>query len=145
MQRIKFSDHFYLDELVPKEIYMLFYEKSIMFLDPRTKDIIEGVRNYFGVPIVINNWWTGGNRHESGFRLPSTSTGALYSQHKFGRAFDMVFPPKTDYEKIRQTIRERYDSFKKMGITTIEAGTQGWLHVDCRQTNMDKLYEVSNN
>jgi hypothetical protein len=143
IQRIKFSDHFYLDELVPKEIYMTFYEKSIMFLDPRTKDIIEGVRNYFGVPLIINNWWTGGNRHESGFRLPNTTTGALYSQHKFGRAFDMVFPAKTDYEKIRETIRERYDSFKKMGITTIETNTPTWLHCDCRQTGLDKLYEVN--
>jgi hypothetical protein len=143
IQRIKFSDHFYLDELVPKEIYMTFYEKSIMFLDPRTKDIIEGVRNYFGVPLIINNWWTGGNRHNSGFVLPEDNTESKYSQHLFGRGYNLWFPPKTNYEKIRETIRERYDSFKKMEITTIESDTPDHLHIDCRQTNLDTLYEVN--
>ncbi len=142
MNRIKFSEHFYLDELVPKEIYMQFYEKSIIFLDPRIKDMIEGVRTYFNVPIIINNWYTGGDRHESGFRLPDTKTGARFSQHKFGRAVDMIFPKGTDYEKVRQTIRDKYDTFRKMGITTFEKNVN-WLHLDCRQTGMDKLYEVN--
>lgn len=142
MKRIKYTEHFFLDELVPKEIYMQFYEKSIMFLDPRIKDIIEGIRTYFNVPIIINNWFTGGERNESGFRLPETKTGSSLSQHKFGRAIDMIFPKGTDYEKVRQIIRDKYDTFRKMGITTIE-NKVNWLHVDCRQTIMDKLYEVN--
>ena len=142
MNRIKLSDHFYIDEVIPKEVYMQFYEKSVQFLDPRLAQMIEGIRNYFNVPITINNWFTGGDRHESGFRLPDTKTGVRLSQHKFGRAADLVFPKGTDYEKIRQTIRDKYDTFRKMGISTIEKDTNTWLHIDCRQTGMDKLYEV---
>lgn len=143
MQRIKFSDHFFIDQLVPKEIYMTFYDKSIMFLDAKTESMLEGIRNYFGVPLIINDWFEGGNRYKSGFVLPEDNNESKYSMHILGKAFNLVFPPKTDYERIRQTIRERYDSFKKMGITTIESDTLDHLHIDCRNTGMDKLYEVN--
>lgn len=142
MKRIRLSPHFYIDELVPKEIFMQYYEKSLMFIDPKLIQMIEGIRTYFNVPIIINNWYTGGERNESGFRLPDTTTGAILSQHKFGRAADLVFPKGTDYEKIRNTIRKNYDTFKQMGITTIEKDTPSWLHIDCRYTEMERLYEV---
>lgn len=137
------SGKFHLDEFVPKEIYMQYYEKSLMFINPIAIKMAEGIREYFNVPIIINNWWTGGDYNYSGFRQPDCKVGAYLSQHKMGTsAIDCHFPKGTDYEKVRQTIRDKYDTFRKMGITTFERNVN-WLHIDCRQTGMDKLYEVN--
>lgn len=142
MQRIKVSSHFNLDELVPKEIYMQYYEKSKQFLDPKGIQMLEGLRTFFNTPIIVNDWWSGGLKNYCGFRPPDYNKGSVLSQHKFGRGYDVHFPNGTNYEKIRQIIRDKYDTFKSMGITTIEKNTPAHLHIDCRWTGMEDLYEV---
>lgn len=144
MQRIKIpnSKYFMLDELIPKEIYMKYYEKSLQFIDPRLITLIDYMRDYFKEPININTWWNAGDLNYSGFRPHDCPIGANESQHKFGRAADLHFGPNTDYEKIRNIVRNNYDKFKQAGLTTIEQDTKTWLHVDIRYTNQDRLYEV---
>lgn len=145
MTRITVAKNFYLDEFVPKEIYMQFYEKSIMFVNPSMISMAQGLRTYFNVPIGINDWWTGGSNNYNGFRPSNHSSTATLSQHYLANAIDARFPKGTDYDKIRQTIRDKYETFRVMGITTMELNTYDHLHVDCRNTTGFKegLYEVT--
>lgn len=145
MERIKVSQNFYLDEFVPKTIYMKYYEKSVMFLDPRLIKLVQFFRDYFQSSITVNDWYIGGKLERSGYRIPEETVGAHYSQHKFGRAADLHFGSKIDHEKIREEIRNNYSKFRVEGLTTIESNTPTWNHIDIRDTsflNSEKLYEV---
>ncbi len=136
------SKHFILQELVPKEIYEYLGDNSLWLIDKRLWTLIDFIRDYFAVPITINNWDNGGKFNESGFRLSNSKTGAALSQHKFGRAADLKFEGLTNYDGIRDVIIQNYPKFKDAGLTTIEAGTETWLHVDIRNTNSDELLIV---
>lgn len=136
------SKHFIIQELVPKEIYEYRGDKSIELIDKRLWTLIDFFRDYFAVPITINNWDSGGKFNESGFRLSNSKTGAALSQHKFGRAADLKFEGLTNYDGIRDVVIQHWDKFKEAGLTTIEAGTETWLHVDIRDTNIDTLLIV---
>lgn len=136
------SKHFILQELVPKEIYEYLGDNSLWLIDKRLWTLIDFIRDYFAVPITINNWDSGGKFNESGFRLSNSKTGAALSQHKFGRAADLKFEGLTNYDGIRDVIIQNYPKFKEAGLTTIEAGTETWLHVDIRNTNSDELLIV---
>jgi hypothetical protein len=146
MKRLKVSKNFYLDEFVPRSIYKKYGFKSIWFLDPRLIDLAQGIRDFLGVPVTINNWMTGGRRQYSGYRPPRSSVGAYYSQHKFGRALDIKVKLSAldlhSYEGLRDIIRNNYKHFKTLGVTTIEKNTKTWLHLDMRQTNEKELFEV---
>lgn len=143
MERLKVSPNFHLDEFIPKEIYSQFGNKSHQFLDPRLIPLCEELRRMLKLPLTINDWMIReGGRNESGFRTPSTTTGATYSQHKFGRAVDIQFPGVTDYEKMRNFIRLNFSKLKEFGLSTIEKDTPTWLHLDIRTTNLLTLYEV---
>lgn len=147
INRIKVSDHFYLDELIPKEVYVQYYEKSIQFLDPRIIPLLEGLRKFFNTPVIVNTWWNNGLNNYRGFRPEGCQVGSKYSQHKMGRGIDCQFPANTDYNKVRQMIRDNYEEyFKPLGLSTIEKDTPNHLHIDCRNTSLIKpdgsLYEV---
>ena len=64
--------------------------------------------------------------------------GAKLSQHKFGRAIDIVVEGYTG-KQLRDLVVKNKADFLKIGMTTIEQGTEPWLHVDCRQTNLTDI------
>ena len=137
------SKHFIIQELVPVEIFnYLGPEKSLWLIDPRLYKLIAFLRDFFDVATTINDRYLGGQYNESGFRMSNSKTGAALSQHKFGRAADLKFAGHTDYEEIRKIIIDNWPKFKEAGLTTIEAGTETWLHVDIRDTNTDELLIV---
>lgn len=135
------SQYFVIQEFVPPQIYNQFKENSIWFVNPQIIKVAEFVRSYFNKPVTINNWHKGGTYTESGFRMPDTTTGAKLSAHKRGCAVDIKMPA-VDYDEIRKTILLNEKQFMGAGITTIEDGTETWLHVDCRYTQMDKILVV---
>lgn len=144
MKRIRVNDFFYLDEFIPPEIYSVRGAKSIALMDDR---IIEGVtllRKYANVPFVINNWHKGLDKDERGLRLPNTRTGAKWSQHKFGRAIDLV-PQGMTVRQLFAILKAHEDEFiEKKLITTVENVdiTKVWMHCDCRYTGLDKFLIV---
>lgn len=143
---MQLTKSFVLQEFIPKSIYAQFGDKSVQFLDPRLPILVQEIRNLWGKSITINNWNIGGTYHESGFRHPTTGTGATLSQHKFGRAGDLK-SADTDYNEFRQFIRDNFTHLNKFGLTTIELGTSTWLHIDMRWIhpsfhNPNVLYEV---
>lgn len=138
---MKISNNFDLVELVDPVTYKSRGDKSIELLDNRLITLVQAFRDFFAVPITINNWATGGQYHESGLRQLDTTTGAKFSQHKYGRAADIKIPGITP-EEARQTIRKNWAFFKSKGLTTIENNTPSWIHADCRFTGLTTLYEV---
>lgn len=144
---MQLTKNFILQEFVPKEIYQVWGEKSIQFLDFRIVEFAQLIRDNLGQRIVINNWHTGGQFNESGLRSFLTKTGTRMSQHKFGRAVDLKLVdlknmPLFDSGKIlRQEVQKNWDVYKHL-ITTTEADTTTWAHFDCRYTGSDDLLIV---
>lgn len=127
-------EHFGIRELVPPDVYRDRGETAWQLLDDRALEMLDALRERFG-PITVNTWAWGGGYTESGLRRAQTSTGAEFSQHKFGRAFDCKFDDVTP-QKVSEYIQANPEKFPY--ITTLENTdfTQGtyrdWLHFDCR-------------
>lgn len=135
---MKLSTNFHITEFVPKEIWERYGENSIWFIDMRVVNICELIRSRFNKPVIINDWRSGGQYHESGYRMPETTTGGKLSQHKFGRAADIKISGISPKE-IAKDIIANFDIYKKVGLTTIENVdmTPSWNHIDCRKTDLD--------
>ena len=137
---MKVSKDFDIREFVPEEIWNKFGANSIWFIDKRCIEFAQWVRDLTGKSVTINNWHTGGQYKDSGYRMPDTETGALFSQHKLGNAIDIKIDGFSG-EQLRDLMAKNKQQFLKY-MTTIELGTKTWLHVDCRQTNLDDIYLV---
>ena len=108
-------------------------EKAWRLLDPRLIESIDTLRRLLGKSITVNSWmWAGpGGNTQRGFREPSSSVGAQYSQHRFGRAVDLDVKGMTAQE-VRDFIVEHEDELPY--ITWMEAGVS-WVHLDVRNIN----------
>lgn len=138
---MKISEHFIIEEFVDPVSYQARGDKSRELIDIRLVNCAELVRELTGAPVTINNWHEGGQYKESGLRRSDTETGAKYSQHKFGRAADLKVKG-WKAEDVRNLIRENWELFKAVGLTTIELDTPSWVHIDVRYTGLSTLYEV---
>ena len=127
------SKHFDIQEFVPKPIYELYGDKSRWFINPKVVDIAEFIRGEFMLPVIINNWHTGGTFQERGYRVPTTQTGARYSQHKFGNAIDINVKGIPSPE-LAEWIIAAFPTLKGLGLTAIEhpEDTPTWTHLDVR-------------
>jgi hypothetical protein len=129
--------YFSVKELVSRHIY----EKNMargrspewMFstlLDERLLKTIDILRDQFG-PMTINDWYLpNGSTHYRGFRSPGCSVGADLSQHRFGRAADII-PRDVSAKDIRDDIinQQNIPDFKYIGGLEMDVL---WLHVDVR-------------
>ena len=138
---MKVSKDFLLGEFVPPEILERYPDKGIWFIDPKIIAIAQFMRDRYHLPIIINDYLSKGNYINSGFRVPSEEVGAVLSQHRFGRAMDIkiqgMFP-----EEVRADIKRNWELFRGVGLTTIEADTPTWTHLDCRYTGLETLLIV---
>jgi len=120
-------------ELVPKETYERF-ENSLYriwwMFDSRVLFTADVIRQRYG-KMVANTWFWGGIHQFRGWRPGDCGVGAEFSQHKNGRALDLI-PIETTAKKIREDIKKGDDLLLKY-ITCIEEGEFiNWLHFDCR-------------
>ena len=120
--------HFKPEELVPKDVFTALGSRSLILMDARILWTIDMVREYFGV-VIVNNWHKGGPFGQRGFRNDS-NTGAVYSQHRYGRGIDFDVVGKAA-EEVRQFIISKQDRKDFQYITAMEIGTT-WVHIDCR-------------
>lgn len=132
-------EYFTIRELVPPQVYNVRGEKSLQLLDDRALITIDTLRKEFG-PAVINSWsfwkkdkWYGEVRKWSGLRIKGCPYGSQFSQHRYGRAFDMIFKD-TSAEVVRQDILANPDKYPH--IMSLELGVP-WLHFDTR--NCDRI------
>lgn len=131
--------HFTAKELVPKALYNKYKSRGDNWFwqtlfDERLLQVIDAIRSQFG-PMTINDWSWGGNNQYRGFRPPSCGIGATLSQHRFGRAADLI-PKSIHPDKIRDDIiKEQHDEVWKL-VGALEMDIS-WLHVDVRQRGTD--------
>ena len=86
----------------------------------------------------MNTWMWGGTNKFRGWRPWDCETGATLSQHKFGRACDMVFLDLVDgVNWVRDSILTDTDDPIFKYITCVETGVP-WLHIDFRNWNKEQ-------
>ena len=128
--------HFKIWELVPQNYYEGYSEYKLWWLfDDRALLTLDMLRDQYG-EMIINNWRSGGQYQYRGFRPANSTTGSEFSQHKYGRAFDIKFLDIPVGVVQQDCIDKKYDCFKY--ITAIELNTS-WLHFDCRNYEGDLL------
>ena len=129
MTRVPLTKNLFLDEYIPKDIYLKYVNKPwilIGLIDERVVRADQMLRDHFGI-VTINSWWDGGVRNWSGLRNTNSPEFAPESQHTFGRASDKIFASVTA-EEVRTYIKS---NFITLGITCIEANVN-WVHSDVR-------------
>jgi hypothetical protein len=129
IQRARYFD---IRELLPKAVFEAhIHEQDLLWLllDGRVIWTLDALRMRYG-PLVANTWHEGGAHQFRGFRPWGLALGSSLSQHKFGRACDVV-SERITAEEIRQDIlaHPEWDEFKF--IRAIEADVV-WLHFDVR-------------
>jgi hypothetical protein len=138
-ERVYKPKWFELYELMPPELYtydMLVSEEArerafANFFDRKLLETIDVVREIIGLPLVCNTWFQDGNRKYSGLRAVQCEVGAAQSQHKLGKAVDLVCYKMTA-EEMRQKIDANQD--KLPYPIRIEADVN-WLHIDVKERN----------
>ncbi|MCL2329090.1 MAG: hypothetical protein FWC39_11345 [Bacteroidetes bacterium] len=137
--------YFKAHELVPKEVYDLFIDETMIFgiFDENALRILDLIREWSGVGLTVNNWFWKGNRNECGFRPNNTTTGATQSAHKYGKGFDIISPKLTTV-RFWDLINENASKLPcKIRIERTNGGKPiGWLHFDtmAAATQKDKVY-----
>lgn len=135
------SKYFKIQELVPKSVYDQRGELQWELLDPTTLMVLDNIREEFG-PTVCNDWVWGGRFQQRGLRT-DPNVGAQYSQHRYGRAFDIHFE-QISVDVARESIisfiemgDERFTPIKGIGIHS------SFLHFDTRNTKTLKTFTYS--
>ena len=143
---MKVSEDFDLREFIDPATYKLFGDQSIWMLDKRLITIAQFIRHRFDYPTTINNWHRGMAYKLSGFRPSTTSIGAKFSQHKFGRGEDvkMLGKPNNGADELREDIMNNFELYHELGLNTIEDAefAPNWCHIDTRWTGLDYLFIV---
>ena len=123
--------NFQTKELVDPDTYRKFGENSLLVMDIRMLWTIDAIRGYFEKPVYVNDYNRGGTFKYRGFRPPSCSTGASYSQHRFGRAIDFHIYGIGSAE-VRKEIYTHPDDDAFKYITRMEEfDGMSWVHIDC--------------
>lgn len=132
---------FEIRELVAPEIYEARGERAWELLNPLSLMTLQTLRDELG-PIIVNNWHNGGPYKESGLRLFSTGTGAVYSVHKYGGANDCKFLRCTPQEAYKFVL-DNQQAFPY--LTTLEniEFTPTWMHYDTRNHNRNGIWIVN--
>lgn len=153
MSRIKVAKNFYLDEFIDPHTYFNTVDHGLSLMDPRVFEIVQLLRDHYGKPIYINNWWgyysnykdklplekiisniEKSNLHKwSGWRSSRCKIGASSSAHKKGKAADPKGPQKTFFSIVKRNA----ERFYALGLRRLEdiSITIGWLHMDTLERN----------
>ncbi len=122
--------HFKVQEFVPRLIYETMGDNAIVLLKTILLITAEDIRSFFGKPVTINNWHSGGAFEFRGFRPAYYTEGAALSEHRLGGAFDCDIRD-IPAEEARKAIIEHQGKFPY--LRRMEDGVS-WVHCDCRET-----------
>ncbi len=129
------TKNFKLTEFISKETWDKYGHGALKYLDDRIIKTCQKLRDELGIPLTINNWHYGGNRHESGLRVEGMKNYSPTSQHTFGRAVDIISAHMSAEEMRQHIYNNRYNY---PYIKAIERNVS-WLHIDCRYTNSNNF------
>ena len=131
-------DHFKIYELIPQSIYNQHHTNEYglwMLFDKYLLMTIDRLRERYG-KLICNDWYWGGKWNQRGWRPWNTLTGSTFSQHKSGRAADLI-PTEWTAEEIRQGILNNPWHPDFQYITCLETDIT-WLHIDVRNHDKEK-------
>ena len=138
------SKYFKIQELVSEEVYKKYKEKAWEFIKPEIILFLDSIREFYGKPVIVNNWLYGGNLKQRGLRankdeMVKSKKDFYLSQHCLGSAVDFSIKGITPKE-IVEHILENEEYYREF-ITRIEnpEQTPTWVHVDCANTGKDKI------
>jgi hypothetical protein len=135
--------HFSAKELIPRLLYAKYQHRGDQWLinvlfDERLLKVADTLREEYG-SMTINDWAWGGAAQFRGFRSGGCDVGATLSQHRFGRALDLI-PKDINPREIRADILEDQMSPPYRDIGGLEMGID-WLHIDVRaRTSGEAIY-----
>lgn len=140
------SKYFKIQELVSKQTYEKYGEKSWMFLDERLILTLDALREYFNAPITVNNWLWGGNLQQRGLRTNcdeivknKTLKNSLYvSQHCLGKAVDFNVKNHT-VQDVYKVILENPKAFPYIKRIENINKTPTWVHIDIANTENENI------
>jgi hypothetical protein len=122
--------HFRIEELVPKDVFEKFGDRSWQFLNPVALKALDNIREHFDDYVTVNNWLWGGPFQARGFRPMWSNVGASLSQHRLGNAFDLdVDNLSAKAVRAEIILHKHHPHFRD--INCLEADVN-WVHFDCR-------------
>lgn len=130
---MKHLKYFKVQELVDRATYERFGDSSVMFLDQRLLRGVDAMRGKLEASMIINTWDGGGGLQFRGFRPPTSTVGAAFSQHRFGRAVDF-HSSHIGINEVQAWVMENQKFLRDLGFTTVEnfLHTPTWVHLDMR-------------
>lgn len=135
---MKISEHIDIEELVPKDTFMLKGIECFDLIDYRIPLILERIRELCGNrPLIINNWLWGGKYQYRGYRPLDCTVGARNSMHKHGMAVDFDVRFQTA-EETRKIILENESELMLLGLTRMERDVS-WVHIDLKSTGLKHI------
>lgn len=116
---------FSYEDMVQKEKHL---QRGWEILDNKLLITIDIVREIIGHPLICNTWFQDGSRENCGYRAKNSSVGAYFSQHKEGKAVDLICS-KMSAEEMRQKIIANQD---KLPYPIRMEDDVTWLHIDVK-------------
>ena len=132
--------HFKIYELVDRDTFNQYGIMALRFFNPLALQMIEGIREYFGAPVKINDWFWGGKFHWRGLRTKWCEVGSDYSMHRFAGAFDFDIKGLSAHEARKRILDDKDHPLLK-NINCLEDKVT-WVHADVR--NVDNRILVVN-
>lgn len=132
-------------EIVSERIYRIYGQYSWHFIDPQIKNALFKLRKRYDCPMFVNDWYWGGGNDSRGYRDPYDRDGALLSQHKLGKAFD-ISARDFSAEEIFEDIKNNQELMYSFGIRRMEnvEFTPTWIHIDCKPTSIKNEIYIFN-
>lgn len=139
------SKYFKIQELVSKEVYKKYKEKAWEFIKPEIILFLDSIREFYGKPVIVNNWLYGGNLKQRGLRankdeIVADKKGYYVSQHCLGSAVDFNVQGVSP-EEVAKHILDNEAHYRNF-ISRLEnpKQTPTWTHIDCANTeNKEKI------
>jgi hypothetical protein len=109
--------------------------------------VAQFTRDRYDRSVTINNWGTGGDLVNSGFRSPKCKIGAPLSKHKKMEAIDAKVSNKKESEIYTDVITNQKE-WLDAGVTEIEQGTydaktgEGWSHLATPELGLSRIHII---
>lgn len=137
------SKYFKIQELVSDGVYKKYGDKSWEFIDDRLVETLDQLREFFGRPITVNNWYFGGNLSQRGYRankdpMVNGKSGYYCSQHCMGRAVDFNVKDLSTQE-VYNMIVDNIDKFPHIKRLEHIDTAKTWTHIDLSNTSKNEL------
>ena len=145
-----FQQYFDLREVVSKQVYERYGTACWSFFDPRLLAVVVWLRKNMGIPLVCNNWASGGKFDERGFRSnldplveSKTKKGSLYcSSHSRGQGIDLSSGRATA-PTIRWWICMHRAELPYPIRLESDKSAPTWVHIDVCNTGTEPIVEFS--